>query len=102
MIDIIKKGMLAGLGAGIITKEAIESSLSELVEKGKLSADEAKDTAEKIAKQSKEQFESTRNELNTFFNEMLKKANVATQAELKKLEQRVTALENPSTDSDLS
>ena len=45
MIDLIKKSVL-GVGAATLTKEKAEEVLGELVDKGKLSATEAKETAE--------------------------------------------------------
>jgi len=41
MLDLIRKGMLAGLGIAYITKEKVMEATRELVEKGKLSRAEA-------------------------------------------------------------
>ena len=37
MLDILKKTILAGIGATVTTKERVESVLEDLVEKGKIS-----------------------------------------------------------------
>lgn len=100
MIDLIKKGFMAGIGATVVTKEAIESALNDLVEKGKISAADAKETADKIAEEGKKEFENTREDLNSMFNELLKRANLVTQEQFLELETRIAALErhnsNPS------
>ncbi len=45
--------MLAGVGAAVLTKEKVEEALGELVDKGKISANEAKETARKISERRK-------------------------------------------------
>jgi polyhydroxyalkanoate synthesis regulator phasin len=93
MIDLIKKTVLAGIGATVTTKEKIEGLLNDYVEKGKLSAHEAKSLAERIVEDGKQEFEQTKNDLSHRFNDLLKKSNFATRAELEKLEKRLHALE---------
>ena len=53
MIETIKKTVLAGIGAAAVTTEKAEKALNELVEKGKLSANDAKEAAKKIADEGK-------------------------------------------------
>jgi polyhydroxyalkanoate synthesis regulator phasin len=93
MIELLKKTLLAGVGATVVTAEKVEKSLNELVERGRLSADEAKETAAKIAEESKKEFEDARSSLNQLFDELLERANVATHKDLERLESRVTAVE---------
>jgi polyhydroxyalkanoate synthesis regulator phasin len=93
MIDLIKKTVLAGIGATVTTKEKIEGLLDEYVEKGKLSATEAKSLATRIAEDGKQEFESAKNEFGHVLNDLLKKANVVTHDQLTKLEKRVAKLE---------
>jgi len=93
MIDLIKKTMLAGIGATVTTKEKIESVLGDYVEKGRLSANEAKSLAERIAEDGKVEFEQAKNDLGDRINDLLKKSNLATRNELAALEKRVMALE---------
>lgn len=93
MIDILRKGLLAGIGASVTTKERVEEALDEFVAKGKLSTEEAKATAEKIVAEGKDEFESQKKAWDEFVTEMIKKANFATQEEIKALSARVEALE---------
>lgn len=48
MLDLIRKGMLAGLGIAYITKEKVMEATRDLVEKGKLSRDEAENLANEL------------------------------------------------------
>lgn len=93
MIDLIKKGMLAGIGAAVVTKEQAENLLNEFVEKGKVSATDAQEMAAKIADSGKAEFEKARSEMNAKLDEFLQGGVVVTRAEYDALEKRVAALE---------
>ena len=93
MIETFKNTLLAGLGAASITKERTESLLKELVEKGKITSQEAKDLAESYSDKGKAEFDKLQNEIGNFFDAGLKQAHVATQKDLNALTERVEALE---------
>lgn len=100
MIDLIRKTVLASVGAAVLTKEKVEASLTDLVEKGRLSADEAKATAEKIADDGKREFENVSKEVQKSVADMLEQMGVGQKdkvADLEKnqleLEKRLLALE---------
>ena len=93
MIDLIKKTVLAGVGAAALTKEKAEEALGELVDKGKLSATEAKETAEKIAEDGKREFESATTQLQEKFDELLSKAGFNQSKRIDELETKVADLE---------
>ena len=54
MIELLKKTMFAGVGLAVVTKEKVLESLEELVEKGKLTQEEAADLSDKIVLEGKE------------------------------------------------
>lgn len=85
--------MFAGVGAAVVTKDKIEKSLQELVEKGKMSADEAKDLTEKIIEAGEKETSEARSEATKLFTEVLNRANVVTQDQIEALEKRVRDLE---------
>lgn len=93
MIDIIKKTLLAGLGATVITAERVEQAMSDLIEKGKLNAEEAREVANKVVEQGKEEWEKSRLELGETFEKFLKEAKLATRTELHALSKRIDELE---------
>lgn len=92
MIDVIKKTLLAGVGAAVITKEKVEAALDEFVHQGKVSSTEARQMAEKIADQGRREFETLSQELNDRLRERFAGAEKA-QARLDALEARVAVLE---------
>ena len=98
MLDIIKKTILAGVGATVTTKEKVECVLNDLVEKGKISSEEAKQMADKIVADGRREFEDAKESLGASFEEMLHKANLVTRSELDALEERVSKLESPPED----
>jgi len=93
MIDLIKKTVLAGVGAAALTKEKGEEALGELVDKGKLSATEAKETAEKIAEDGKREFESATHQLQEKFDELLSRAGFNQSKRIDELETKIGDLE---------
>ena len=93
IIDLIKKTALAGVGAAALTMEKAEEALGELVDKGKLSATEAKETAEKIAEDGKREFESATTQLQEKFDELLSKAGFNHSKRIDELETKVADLE---------
>ncbi len=93
MIDSIKKAMLAGVGAAVITAEKVEETLSEWVNKGKVSADDAKAMASRIADQGRAEFENTSKDVQKAIKELLEKAGVGQKDRIDGLEKRLLALE---------
>ncbi len=93
MIDVIKKTLLAGVGAAVITKEKVESALGEFVQEGKVSSAEARQMAEKIADQGRREFETMSHELNEKLRDLVGTDRKSTQERIDALEARVAALE---------
>lgn len=93
MIDSLKKTMLAGIGAAMITKDKVETVLSEFVAQGKVSAADAKSMAEKVAEDGRDQFEEVSNQLSTKLKELIANLNAETRDRVTALESRVEALE---------
>lgn len=93
MIDLIKKTVLAGIGATVITKEKVEAAMQDLVKQGKVSAEEAKVFASKLSDDGKKEWEHTSKELGERISQLLAKADYARKAEVEALAARVKVLE---------
>ncbi|MGB0745239.1 MAG: phasin family protein, partial [Opitutales bacterium] len=89
MIDLVKKGMLAGVGLAVVTKDKVLESLDELVEKGKLTREEAAQMSDKIVEEGRAETEKAKVEANKLFNDMLHRANVVTKDQYDALAVRV-------------
>lgn len=93
MIDLIKKSLLAGVGAAVVTKEKIEQALDDFVREGKVSASDARVMADKIAEQGRREFDEVVSKLGSKLRDATASAEQSTQARLTALEQRVRVLE---------
>ncbi|MFA6289306.1 MAG: hypothetical protein WC661_18135 [Opitutaceae bacterium] len=103
MIDVIKKTLLAGVGAAVITKEKVEDALGDYVKQGKVKADDARIIAEKIAEQGRKEFDEMSQTLGAKIKEFTSHSNAETKAHIATLEERIRVLEsklaNPPTRS---
>lgn len=93
MIDSIRKTLFAGLGAGVVTYDKLEAVLQDLVDRGKLSAEDAKSTAARMAEESRAEFQESRKSLESMLNDLLAKAPFVRKSDMAALELRVAALE---------
>ena len=97
MIDVIKKTLLAGVGAAVITKEKVESALGEFVQQGKVSSAEARQMAEKIAEQGRREFETMSQQFTDLLREKFTGTERRMEERIATLEARVAALEGTPT-----
>ena len=93
MRDVLRKLTLAGIGAFSLTREKAEQIVKELVEKGQVSAEEAKgvfhDLLEKGEQERAALTRSIRNEFNRFREEV----GFVTKQDYRALEERINRLE---------
>jgi len=89
MIDLIKKTLLAGVGAAVITKEKVEDTLGDYVRQGKVKAEDAKIIAAKIAEQGRKEFEDVSQSLAAKIQELASRTGSSTD----KTDPRIAALE---------
>ncbi|WP_340081523.1 hypothetical protein [Terribacillus sp. FSL K6-0262] len=93
MADLLRKGFLLGVGAALAGKEKLDAKLKELVEKGEITPQQAKDLIQRFV----EKGEAKSNEWNEKNQEnMQKKASelgLATKADVDALKQRISHLE---------
>lgn len=85
--------MLAGVGAAVLTKDRVEEALSEWVRKGKVSAEEAREMASRVADQGRQEFETASKDVKQAVRELLEKAGVGQKDRVEALEKRLLALE---------
>ncbi|MFP7492637.1 hypothetical protein SFC66_02530 [Terribacillus saccharophilus] len=93
MADLLRKGFLLGIGAALAGKEKLDAKLKELVAKGEITPQQAKDLIQRFV----EKGEAKSNEWNEKNQEnMQKKVNdlgLASKAEVDALKQRISHLE---------
>ena len=102
MLELIKKGLLAGIGAVVVTKDKVQEATRSFVHEGKISTEEAEKLAEDLVKSGEHQWE----ELNARLSERMKKwgdnLDFAREKELQELKARVEMLEERVADLEAS
>ena len=93
MLDLIRKSLLAGVGAAVVTKDKIEDAFDEFVKDGKINASDAKIIANKIAEQGRKEFEETVANLLVKLRETSSQADNSAHAKITALQERIRELE---------
>jgi polyhydroxyalkanoate synthesis regulator phasin len=107
MLELIRKTLLAGLGAGVITKEKAQQAAQELVDEGKLAADDAKQFVDRLLEGANQQREEIQAGIRDAVHKALDSADVARAQDLQVIKQqladlelRLAALESPERQAD--
>lgn len=98
MLESLKHTLYAGLGATVVTAEKIEAGLQDLVDRGKLNADEARDAARKISEESKREFKEAQGSLEKNLQSVLEKTKVATHKDIAAINKRLDKIEKALSD----
>ena len=90
-MEELKKLLLSAVGVAAISVEKIDSTVTELIEKGKLSVKEGKELREELVRRKKESEEDLvkKEDLNGIIDSL----NLVSKRELELLEERVAKLE---------
>ena len=102
MIDSLKKTLLAGVGAAVVSKEKVEAVLGDLVRQGKVSSAEAKEVAEKLVSEGRREAEALSQELGEKLKGAFAGIDQRAQQRLDALEARVAALEQAATSASVA
>jgi len=101
VLEMIRTTVLAGLGAGVITREKAEEAVKRLVDEGKVTADEAKQLVKDLLESGSRQWQEVQDGLSDAVRQALdamdlpRKPEVAELAtRLEKAEQRIAMLES--------
>jgi len=76
-----------GIGSALIAKERVEEELNKLVEKGKISKEEASKLINDAKEKAKEQEEKLKNSIKEAIKDVLKELDIATKEDLEKLKE---------------
>ncbi|HDZ91528.1 MAG TPA: hypothetical protein ENH37_12765 [Deltaproteobacteria bacterium] len=93
MFETIKKSLLAGLGAAVVTKEKIENVTRKLVEEGKITTEEAEKLSKDLIESGSKQWEDMQERVTSTVKKALEGLDIATRQDLTALTRRVDGLE---------
>ena len=82
---MLKDLMYIGLGSALLAKEKVEKELNEMVEKGKLSKEEAQNFIDKAKTKGEEEEKEFKNKLKESIREVLEEMNIATKDDIEAL-----------------
>ena len=93
MFELLKKGMLAGLGAAVLTRDKIREATRTFVEEGKLSTGEAEKLAEELIKSGEREWEEAGSKLQSSLGKVSESLEVVRKKEFSDLLARMEILE---------
>lgn len=101
MLELIKKSLLASLGAAVVTKEKIQEATFSLVQQGKISVEEAEKLSDELVTSGQHQWEEVQSKVTENVKKAMDSLDISSKSEfqelmtrLENLEQRVAALES--------
>jgi poly(hydroxyalkanoate) granule-associated protein len=92
MADMVRKMMLAALGAAVIAEEEIEALINRLVEKGELAEKDGKKLIHEAMDKRKTKTANISDEINKNVNDVLQRMNIPTKADIDTLGQKINGL----------
>ena len=94
MIDLLKKGILTGIGIGLMTKDKIEDYVKKAAKEAKLTEDESRKLADELLKHSEETKQQVDKKINDEVKKVVDKLGVATQEDLKNIQKQLDKLQS--------
>jgi len=93
MFEDLKKSIDKGLDYAFMNAEKLAQAAKDLAKENKLTKEEAKKLYDHLVKRSEEARKTMESELQGLLKTSLKKMNIPTQEDLKRLEERIKKLE---------
>jgi polyhydroxyalkanoate synthesis regulator phasin len=93
VIEMIRKSLLASLGAAVVTKEKVEQATHRWVEEGKISKDEAEKLAEELVESGQHQWEDIQTKIAESVRKGMDNFDIGSRKEFQELKARVENLE---------
>jgi polyhydroxyalkanoate synthesis regulator phasin len=94
MLDLLKKGMLTGIGLALKTKDEVEDLVKELQKKGEMSETEGRKFLDDVQKRYDETQEKLEKRVEDAVKDFLKKTKIVTTDELKELKKEIRELKS--------
>lgn len=94
MFDVMKKGMLAGIGLALKTWDEVEEMVQDIQKKGEMSEAEGRKFFDDVQKKYEEAQNKLEKRVEKTVNDMLKKTQIVTSDELKELKKEIRELKS--------
>jgi len=93
MFELIKKGLLTGLGLAVVTKAKLEAILGKLVEEGKMSREEAEKFRDELLRSGEEHWNGIEEKISKSVKDLVGTMELCRKEDLKELHQKLLSLE---------
>ncbi len=93
MFELVKKGLLAGLGMAVVTKDKMEKVFQTLVDEGKMSQEDAEKKVKELLDSGEKQWHEMEDKIRELVGDVLRSTNICSREEAEALSARITALE---------
>ncbi len=93
MKDLLKKGILTGIGIGLLTKDKIEDYAKKAAKEAELTEEESRKFAAELLKQSEETKQQIEGKINDEVKKVVDKLGVATRKDLEKIQKQLDNLQ---------
>ncbi len=89
MSDFFEKAYMAGLGAWSVTKEKAKEIVDDLVEKGKITADEAPKILKEVVAKAEESKKALEERVEKGVENTVNRLNLATKSDVQRVEEKL-------------
>ncbi|MCD5412945.1 phasin family protein [Dehalococcoidia bacterium] len=93
MLDLMKKGILIGIGVASLTKDRVEELVEKIAEESKLSEEEGRKLVKELLEKSEEARKEFQDQVEKSMQKALKTMNIPSREELQDLKARIEKLE---------
>ena len=94
MFDLMKKGMLAGIGLALKTWDEVEEMVQDIQKKGEMSEAEGRKFFDEVQKKYEEAQDKLEKRVEQSVKNFLKKTHIVTSDELKELKKEIRELKS--------
>lgn len=95
MLDLVKKTLLIGAGLAVMTTEKMKDLTDELVKKGEISQQEAREALADLKKKSLEAKKDWEGKIESSVRAIMNRMDIPSRKDLDELKERLAKLEQP-------
>ncbi len=92
LTELLRKALLATLGAAVIAQEEIETLINKLIERGEIAEKDGKKLMHEMMEKRKKQTKSVEDEVNKNLKDVLDRMNIPTKSDIDTLSVKISNL----------
>ena len=92
MVELLRKVMLATMGAAVIAQEEVEALINRLIERGEIAEKDGKKLMHEMMDKRKTKSSQVQDEINKNITDVLERMNIPTRTDIDALSQKINGL----------